>query len=126
MIPQDLVYHKTHEWAKIEGEIATIGITHFAQDQLGDLTYVELPDVGDTFSQGTEIGSVESVKAASEIYTPVSGEVVEVNEALEDAPEKVNEEPYGAGWLLKIKVTQAPEGLLTADEYQDFIETEAH
>lgn len=126
MIPQDLVYDKTHEWAKIEGEIATIGITHFAQDQLGDLTYVELPDVGDTFSQGTEIGSVESVKAASEIYTPVSGEVVEVNEALEDAPEKVNEEPYGAGWLLKIKVTQAPEGLLTADEYQDFIETEAH
>ncbi len=126
MIPQDLLYDKTHEWAKIEGEIVTIGITHFAQEQLGDLTYVELPDVGDTFSQGNEIGSVESVKAASEIYTPVAGEVVEVNEALEDAPEKVNEEPYGAGWLLKFKVSQAPEGLLTADEYQIFIESEAH
>ena len=126
MIRNDLLYAKSHEWAKIEGDVATVGISHFAQEQLGDLTFIELPSVGDTFEQGAEIGSVESVKAASEIYTPVGGEVVEVNEALEDAPEKVNEDPYGEGWMLKIRFKTAPEGLLDAEAYADVVENEAH
>lgn len=126
MIPNELLYAKSHEWVKIEGDTATIGITHFAQQQLGDLTYVELPAVGDTFDQGEEFGSVESVKAASEIYVPVGGEVIAINEALEDAPEKVNEDPYGSGWLIKLKISGAPEGLMDAAAYQAQVESEAH
>ncbi|MEZ7198686.1 MULTISPECIES: glycine cleavage system protein GcvH [Pseudodesulfovibrio] len=126
MIPKDLLYAKTHEWVMVEGDVATVGITHFAQEQLGDLTFVELPEVGDTFEAGAEMGSVESVKAASEIYAPVTGEVIEVNTELEDAPEKVNEEPYGAGWLLKFKIKGDPEGLLDAEAYAAVVESEAH
>jgi len=126
MIPEDLKYAKSHEWVMVEGDTATVGITQFAQEQLGDLTFVELPEVGDTFEAGSEMGSVESVKAASEIYAPVTGEVIEINEALEDAPEKVNEEPYGAGWLLKFKVKGDPEGLLDAEGYAAAIESDAH
>lgn len=123
MIPDDLLYAKSHEWCLIEGDVATVGITQFAQEQLGDLTFVELPDVGDTFEAGNEMGSVESVKAASEIYAPVSGEIIEVNEELEDAPEKVNEEPYGDGWMVKIKFKGEPEGLMDAGGYAESIET---
>jgi glycine cleavage system H protein len=126
MIPEDLLYAKTHEWVLVEGDVATVGITHFAQEQLGDLTFVELPEVGDTFEAGSEMGSVESVKAASEIYSPVTGEVIEVNEELEDAPEKVNEEPYGSGWLLKFRIKGDPEGLLDAAAYTAVVESEAH
>ncbi|WFS63770.1 glycine cleavage system protein GcvH [Pseudodesulfovibrio thermohalotolerans] len=126
MIPEDLMYAKTHEWVMVEGDVATVGITQFAQEQLGDLTFVELPEVGDTFEAGAEMGSVESVKAASEIYAPVSGEVIEVNAELEDAPEKVNEEPYGAGWMLKFRVKGTPEGLLNAEGYAAVVESEAH
>ncbi|WP_272700619.1 glycine cleavage system protein GcvH [Desulfovibrio sp. Fe33] len=126
MIPEDLLYAKTHEWVMIEDDVATVGITQFAQEQLGDLTFVELPEVGDTFEAGAEMGSVESVKAASEIYAPVSGEVIEVNTELEDAPEKVNEEPYGAGWMLKFRIKGAPEGLLNAEGYAAVVESEAH
>jgi len=126
MIPKDLLYAKSHEWVMVEGDIATVGISHFAQEQLGDLTFVELPEVGDTFEAGSEMGSVESVKAASEIYAPVTGEVIEVNETLEDAPEKVNEEPYGDGWLLKFKIKGDPEGLLDAEAYTAVVESEAH
>lgn len=126
MIPKDLLYAKSHEWVLVEGDIATVGITHFAQEQLGDLTFVELPEVGDTFEAGNEMGSVESVKAASEIYAPVTGEVIEVNEELEDAPEKVNEEPYGDGWLLKFKIKGTPEGLLDAEGYAEVVESEGH
>lgn len=118
MIPQDLLYSKSHEWARIDGEFAYVGITHFAQEQLGDLTYVELPEIGDTFDAGAEMGSVESVKAASEIYAPVSGEVVEINESLEDAPEKVNQSPYEEGWLVKIKLAAQPKGLMNAADYE--------
>ncbi|WP_147821919.1 glycine cleavage system protein GcvH [Salidesulfovibrio onnuriiensis] len=125
MVPADLKYSKSHEWVRIEGDIATVGITDFAQGQLGDLTFVELPEVGDTFEQGAEFGSVESVKAASEVYCPVGGEVVEINEALEDAPEKVNESPFEEGWLIKLKISGEPEGLLDADGYQALIESEA-
>lgn len=126
MIPEDLKYAKSHEWCMVEDDIATVGITQFAQEQLGDLTFIEMPEVGDTFEAGSEMGSVESVKAASEIYAPVSGEVVEINEELEDAPEKVNEEPYGAGWILKFKIKGEPEGLLDAEAYAAAIESEAH
>ncbi len=125
MIPEDLLYAKSHEWVMVEGDIATVGITQFAQEQLGDLTFIELPEVGDAFEAGNEMGSVESVKAASEIYAPVTGEVIEVNEELEDAPEKVNEEPYGDGWLLKFKIKGEPEGLLDAEGYADAINAEA-
>ena len=126
MIPEDLKYAKSHEWVMVEGDVATVGITQFAQEQLGDMTFVELPEVGDTFEQGTEMGSVESVKAASEIYAPVTGEVIEVNEELEDAPEKVNEEPYGDGWMLKFKIKGEPEGLLDAEGYAAVVESEGH
>jgi len=126
MIPEDLKYAKSHEWCKVDGEVATVGITQFAQEQLGDLTFVELPEVGDTFEAGDEMGSVESVKAASEIYSPVSGEVIEVNEALADAPEKVNQAPYADGWLVKFRITGAPEGLLDAAGYAAVVASEGH
>ena len=125
MIPNELKYAKSHEWAKVEGEVATVGITHFAQEQLGDLTFVDLPKVGATLSAGAEMGSVESVKAASELYSPVSGEIVEVNAALENAPEAVNQDPYGAGWMIKVKLTGQGE-LLDAAAYAEVCAAEAH
>ena len=117
MNPKELRYAESHEWVKIDGDQATMGITDFAQSELGDLTFVELPQVGDQAVAGEEIGSVESVKAASEIYAPVNGQVVAVNTELEDAPELINKEPYGAGWMIKIKITDAPQNLLNADGY---------
>lgn len=124
MIPEELKYTKSHEWVRVEIGTVTVGITHFAQEQLGDLTFVELPAVGDHFEAGQEMGTVESVKAASEIYAPVTGEVVEVNESLEDAPEKVNEEPYGNGWMVRFKIEEEPEGLLSAEEYGNIVTAE--
>lgn len=124
--PENLLYNKSHEWAKIEGEEATIGITSFAQEQLGDITFVELPEVGDTLEFGDEMGSIESVKAASELYIPVSGEVIAVNEELEDAPEKVNEAPFEGGWLIKVKLSEEPKDLLSATEYAELVASEAH
>ena len=129
MIPNDLKYAKSHEWAKVEGGNATVGITHFAQEQLGDLTFVDLPKVGATVAAGTEMGSVESVKAASELYSPVSGQVLEVNTALENAPEAVNQDPYKAGWMIKVKLTSAATdlgGLLDAAAYAQVCAEEAH
>ncbi len=126
MIPAGLLYAKSHEWAKVEGDIATVGITHFAQQQLGDLTFVELPAVGATVSAGAEMGSVESVKAASELYSPVSGEVIEVNESLASAPEQANQDPYGAGWMIKVRLTAPASGLLDAQAYAAVVESEAH
>lgn len=126
MIPADLLYSESHEWAKIEGDIATVGITHFAQEQLGDLTFVDLPRVGDTLAVGAEMGTVESVKAASELYSPVAGEVVEVNSALESSPELINKEPYAAGWMIKVRLSEKPGGLLDAAGYQKFVESSAH
>jgi len=101
----DVKYTKDHEWAKLAGDIVTIGLSDYAQDQLGEIVFVELPEVGDSFSKGDEFGSVESVKAVSEVYIPISGEVVEINEALEDAPELVNEDCYEGGWVIKVKPT---------------------
>lgn len=126
MIPKELKYTESHEWVRIEGDEAVVGITHFAQEQLGDLTYVEVPEVGDEFEAGDEMGSVESVKAASEIYAPVSGEIVAVNEALEDAPESVNQDPYGEGWMVRFKLAGEPEGLLDAEAYAKIAVEEDH
>ncbi len=124
--PENLLYNKTHEWADIDGDIATIGITEFAQEQLGDITFVELPSVGDTVEYGTEMGSIESVKAASELYAPVSGEVIEVNAVLEDAPEKVNESAFEDGWLIKVRISGEPADLLSATEYAELAASEEH
>jgi glycine cleavage system H protein len=126
MIPKELKYAKSHEWAKIEGGVATVGITHFAQEQLGDLTFVDLPKVGAKIAAGTEMGSVESVKAASEIYAPVAGVVTEVNADLEAKPEIVNQDPYGKGWLIKVRLDGDPAGLLDADAYAEVCAAEAH
>jgi len=121
MIPADLLYTSSHEWVRVEGEIATIGITHFAQEQLGDLTFVELPAAGATITAGAEMGTVESVKAASELYAPVNGTVLEINAELEANPGLVNADPYGAGWMLKAKLSGAPQGLLSAADYEKVV-----
>jgi glycine cleavage system H protein len=121
---KDLLYTNTHEWVRVEDEIAVIGITDFAQEQLGDITYVELPAVGDVLEAGQEMGSVESVKAASELYCPVSGEVIEVNDELEGTPEKVNSDPFGEGWMLRVKLSAEPVGLLSPEEYEEIAKAE--
>lgn len=101
-LPEDLVYTKDHEWARREGDVVVVGISDYAQDQLGDIVFVELPEVGDSFATGDEFGTLESVKAVSELYLPVGGEIVAVNEELDDSPELINQDPYG-GWIIKIK-----------------------
>jgi glycine cleavage system H protein len=120
-VPQDLFYAKTHEWVSLEDGIATVGITDFAQSQLSDLTFVELPEVGTEFSAGDEAAVVESVKAAADVYAPVAGEVVEVNGELEDAPELINKDAFGAGWLFKLKVADESDvdGMLDAESYEE-------
>ena len=123
-IPEDLQYTKSHEWVRIEGDTATIGITDHAQDELGDVVFVELPDEGDTFDAGDSFGTVESVKAVSDLYTPVGGEVVEVNSALEDAPEHINEDPYGEGWIVKLRTTDEAD-LLSPEEYEKVVAEES-
>lgn len=124
MYPKDYRYSKEHEWLQVDGDTATLGITDFAQQELGEVVFVEMPDVGETFDAGEEIGSIESVKAVSDIYAPVACEIVGVNGALDDAPETVNEDPHGDGWLVKIKISDASEldGLLDAAAYQSHIE----
>jgi len=107
--PEDVRYSESHEWVKAEGEIAKLGITDYAQDQLGDIVFVELPDVGESFEKGAEFGTVESVKAVSELYMPVSGEIVAINDALEDAPELVNNKPFADGWMIEVKLDDSSE-----------------
>ncbi|MBE7516804.1 MAG: glycine cleavage system protein GcvH [Chloracidobacterium sp.] len=123
-IPENLRYSKDHEWASVEGDIATIGLTDYAQHSLGDVVYVDMPRVGDKFDAHESFGSVESVKAVSEIFMPVSGEVTEVNDGLNDAPETVNNDPYDGGWLVKVKMANAGEAdaLLSSAEYEEFLE----
>ena len=123
-IPEDLQYTKSHEWVRIEGDTATIGITDHAQDELGDVVFVELPDEGATFDAGESFGTVESVKAVSDLYAPVGGEVVEVNSTLEDAPENINDDPYGEGWIVKLRTTDEPD-LLSPEEYEKVVEEES-
>ncbi|MFW2176868.1 MULTISPECIES: glycine cleavage system protein GcvH [unclassified Moraxella] len=121
-IPAELKYVASHEWLRQEADgTITVGITHHAQDLLGDIVFVELPEVGETVEVDAEVAVVESVKAASDVYAPIEGEIVEINEALVDAPEIINEDPYGEGWFFKIKPTNASDydSLMDADEYQD-------
>lgn len=117
----ELLYADSHEWVKVEGDIATVGITDYAQHALGNIVYVDMPEVGDTVTAGEEFGAVESVKAASDLISPVSGEVIEVNEALEDAPESINEDAYGA-WIMKVKLSAEPAELLDAEAYAKICE----
>ena len=125
-IPDDLHYSKDHEWVRVDGNVAIVGITDYAQDSLGDVVYVELPKVGDDFAANESFGSVESVKAVSEVFSPVSGEIVGINEALADTPEKVNQDPYGDGWMIRVKMSNPGEvdSMLTAAEYEDFTKAE--
>jgi glycine cleavage system H protein len=123
-VPQDLQYTKSHEWVRVEDDVVTIGITDHAQEELGDVVFVELPEEGDSLSAGDTFGTIESVKAVSDLYAPVGGEVVEVNGALNDTPENVNEDPYGEGWILKIRTSEEAD-LLSAEDYEKVVEEES-
>ena len=125
-VPEDLHYSKDHEWVRVDGEVAVIGITDYAQNSLGDVVYVELPKAGDQFAANESYGSVESVKAVSEVFTPIAGVVAQINESLADEPETVNSDPYGSGWMIRLKMSNAGEvdSLLTAAEYEDFTKAE--
>ena len=123
-IPDDLQYTKSHEWVRMEDGTATIGITDHAQEELGDVVFVELPEEGTSINAGESFGTVESVKAVSDLYTPVGGEVVEVNSSLEDAPEKINDDPYGEGWIVKLSTSEQAD-LLSPEEYEKVVEEES-
>lgn len=120
---EGLLYSESHEWVKVDGDVAVIGVSDFAQEEMGDITYVDLPDVDDEFEKGEEFGALESVKAASDLYCPVSGTVIEVNEALDDEPEKINEDAFGS-WIIKVRMSDPSEleGLLDAAAYTKLIE----
>ena len=124
MYPEEKLYTKDHEWLQLEGDVAIVGITDFAQKELGDVVYVDLPKVGDTFEANETFGQVESVKAVSQIFCPVSGEVVEVNDKLEAKPELVNQSPYERGWMIKLRPTKPDEmnDLLSAEEYEEYLQ----
>ena len=121
-VPDDLQYTAEHEWVRLDGDIATVGITQYAADALGDVVYVELPAVGSALTSGAIVGEVESTKSVGELYAPLDGEVVEANQGVVDAPESINSDPYGEGWLVKLRVSEPPT-LLTADEYRTLIST---
>ncbi len=127
MTPTDLLYTKEHEWLRIDGDTGVIGITHHAQEELGDIVYIELPKPGVKFDSGEVFGSVESVKAVSELFIPVSGEVVEINEELGQAPERINADPYGNGWMIKVRLLNKDETarLLSAEQYDKYTKEEA-
>lgn len=126
-IPENLRYSKDHEWVQVDGETATIGITDYAQHSLGDVVYIDLPRVGDKFGAHESFGSVESVKAVSEVFTPIAGEVSEVNDGLNDSPEAVNNDPYGAAWFVRLKMDNPNEadGMLSAEEYEEYLAANA-
>ncbi|MCY2685799.1 glycine cleavage system protein GcvH [Salinimicrobium sp. TH3] len=123
-IPKDLKYTNDHEWVKIEGDVATVGITDFAQGELGDIVYVEVETVDETLDREEVFGTVEAVKTVSDLFAPLSGEIIEFNESLEDEPEKVNSDPYGEGWMIKIRFSDASQidDLLSAEEYTEVVE----
>lgn len=123
MYPKAYLYTQEHEWLSVDGDIATLGITQFAQDELGEVVYVDLPEVGESYAAGDEIGSIESVKAVAEVYTPISGEIVEVNEVLDETPETVNDSPHDDGWLVKLRIDPddpALDEMMDADAYTSF------
>ncbi len=125
-VPNDLLYSKEHEWVLVEGDTATIGITDHAQSELGDVVYVELPETAPLQSSGDSFGTVESVKAVSEVYLPIDGDIIETNSDLEDAPEKVNDDPYGDGWMIKVRIsdTSQLEDLLSPEDYVQYVQEE--
>ena len=123
MYPSDFHYTEDHEWLHVEGEECTFGITDYAQGELGEVVYVDLPEIGDEFDAGDSVGAIDSSKTSADVYTPVAGEVIAINEELEDAPEKVNEDPHGDGWLFKLKISPTDdglEGLMSAEAYGEF------
>jgi glycine cleavage system H protein len=125
MYPSDYLYTKEHEWVRVEDDICVLGISEFAQDELGEVVYVELPEVGQVFDANDEIGTIESVKAVAEIFTPVAGEIVEVNEAVIDDPELLNDDPHVEGWLVKLRFSSASDrdGLMKADAYESYVQS---
>lgn len=127
MYPSELKYDKEHEWVKVSDDTIVMGISHFAQDQLGEVVYVDLPEAGDSVVAGDTFGEIESVKSVSELFSPVTGEVTKVNDALDDAPETVNEDPYGEGWMVEVKLADPSEldSMISAEEYEMFVNEEA-
>jgi len=127
MYSEDNLYSKDHEWILVQDTVGTIGITDYAQHELGDVVYVDLPEVGDTFESGDPLGSVESVKAVSEVFCPVSGEVIEVNSKLEESPELINQSPHEKAWMIKVRITNPDElkELLSAEEYEEYLQEQA-
>lgn len=125
MYPSDYLYSREHEWVRVDDDVCTLGITEFAQQELGEVVFVELPETGQVFNSGDEIGTIESVKAVAEVYTPVAGEVVEVNDAVVDDPELLNEDPQNEGWLIKIRFSSAADlrSLMKAEEYEEYIKS---
>ncbi len=125
--PEDLKYLETHEYVRLDGEIATLGISAFAVDQMGDIVFIELPEIGDALEKGETFGNIESVKAVEDLYAPISGTVIERNEALIDSPEQIADDPYGEGWLLKLRINDADDLIdaLSANEYREQVEGEA-
>ena len=125
MYPSDYLYSRQHEWVKVEDDVCTLGITEFAQQELGEVVFVELPEVGQVFDAEDEIGTIESVKAVAEVYTPLAGETIEINEAVVEDPELLNEDPHGDGWLVKIRYSSAADlkQLMTAEQYEEFVQS---
>jgi glycine cleavage system H protein len=125
MYPSENLYTREHEWVRVEDDVCVLGITEFAQHELGEVVFVELPEVGQVFDSGDELGTIESVKAVAEIYTPVAGEVIEVNESVSDDPELLNEDPHGEGWLIKIRFSSASDlkDLMKADQYEEYVKS---
>ena len=125
MYPNEYLYSRDHEWVRVEGDVAVLGITDFAQEELGEVVFVDLPTVGQACSPGDEIGTIESVKAVGVIYTPVAGEIIEVNDATADEPELLNDDPHNEGWLVKIRMSNASDlkSLMKADQYEDYIKS---
>lgn len=125
MYPREYLYSKEHEWVRVEDDVCVLGITEFAQQELGEVVYVDLPEVGAVFNAGDEIGTIESVKAVAEVYTPVAGEVVEVNESVSDDPELLNEDPHTEGWLIKIRFSSDSDlkSLMNAETYEEFVQS---
>lgn len=125
MYPTEYLYSKEHEWVRVDDDICVLGITEFAQQELGEVVYVELPEVGQVFNTNDEIGTIESVKAVAEVYTPVAGEIVEINDAVVDDPELLNEEPQSEGWLVKIRFSSAADlkSLMNAEQYEEYVKS---
>jgi glycine cleavage system H protein len=125
MYPTNYLYSRDHEWIRVEDDVCVLGITDFAQQELGEVVFVELPEIGSVFDANDELGTIESVKAVAEVYTPVAGEVIEVNEAVSEDPELINEDPHGDGWLLKIRFSSAADlkSMMNAEQYEEFVKS---